>query len=121
MAIKKNITEEFLQGVKDIEEVFFNMGYNQLSYLEKGYACYVQYKNKDCIVEFIFGPPEYQIEILIYVAKEKYAFKDLLRIPAIENWVRINRYVQGDKRKLKNELLWFVDLLKFALPNVCLD
>lgn len=56
--------------------------------------------------------------MLIYTSKGKFAFKDLLSIPEIKKWVSENRYEQENGRNLKNELQWFVDLLKTSLPFV---
>jgi len=42
----------------------------------------------------------------------------LLNIPEVNRWVNDNRYNQANGRNVKNELLWFVELLKVSLPVV---
>ena len=118
MAIKDKLTEEFLQALKEVEGVLSKMLFMKHSFFEKGFAYYIQFKRDRTIVEFIFGAPEFQVEIIIYTSKGEFAFKDLLEIPSISNWVENNRYVQKDGRNVKNELLWGIELMKVSLTKV---
>lgn len=108
----------FLQAINDVEEVLLLIGFKQVFLEEKGYATFVQYKRNDVLVEFMFGPSDWDVEMLIYTKKGKYAFKDLLEIPKISEWVNNNRYRQTNGRNIKDEIVWYIDLLKFALPII---
>jgi len=94
------------------------MQFERDSFIEKGFAYFAKYKKGDCIVEFLFGPAEYQVEMIIYTSNGKFAFKDLLQIPVINEWVNSNRYKQRNGRNVKDELFWFIELLKYSLPIV---
>jgi len=96
----------------------FSLNFYPQSFEEKGLEYFVKYKRGNSIVEFFFGPADWDIEIIIFTPKGKFAFKDLLRIPAIEEWVYLNRYKQVNGRNVKNELLWFVELLKISLSII---
>jgi uncharacterized short protein YbdD (DUF466 family) len=120
MAKINNLTEEFLKALDEIEIMLLALFFKKHSFLEKGLAYYIEYRkeNNNTRVEFLFGPSDWSIEMIIYTSKGKFAFKDLLGIPDINNWVNNNRYKQENDRNIKNELEWFVDLLKISLPYV---
>lgn len=119
MAIKNKLTEDFLKTLNEIEIVFLTLLFKRHSFFEKGLAYYVEYrKENNTSVEFLFGPSDWDIEMIVYTSKGKFAFKDLLSIPEINRWVSDNRYKQENGRNVKNELLWFVELLKVSLPLV---
>jgi len=56
--------------------------------------------------------------MIIFSKEGKFAFKDLLEIPNVAVWVNNNRYRQAGERNIKSELLWYVQLLKVALPVI---
>ncbi|GAA4439056.1 hypothetical protein GCM10023091_20700 [Ravibacter arvi] len=56
--------------------------------------------------------------MIIYTSKGKFTFKNLLSISEINRWVNDNRYKQENGRNVKNELLWYVELLTVSLPYV---
>jgi hypothetical protein len=119
MAVKDKLTEEFLEALNRIEIVLLSLLFKKHSFFEKGLAYYIEYiKENNTRVEFLFGPSDWNIEMIIYTSKGKFAFKDLLEIPDIQKWVNDNRYKQENGRNVKNELLWFVELLKVSLPLV---
>jgi len=118
MAIKDKLTEEFLEGLEEIKKLLLILLFKQISFDKKGGAYFVKFEKGKTIVEFLFGPSDWNVEMIIYTSKGKLAFKDLLEIPAITKWVNDNRYKQGDGRNVKNELLWFVELLKTSLPII---
>ena len=119
MILKDNLTEDFLRALKEIEAILLMMKFKRHSFFENGPAYFVEYrKDNNTIVEFLFGPSEWNIEMIIYTSKGKFAFKDLLEIPAIAKWVNDNRYKQENGRNVKSELLWFVELLKVSLPII---
>lgn len=119
MAKINNLTEDFLEALNEIEIVLLALFFKRHSFFEKGLAYYVEYrKGNNTRVEFLFGPSDWNIEMIIYTSKGKFAFKDLLNIPEINKWVNDNRYKQENGRNVKNELLWFVELLKASLLMV---
>lgn len=118
MTIKDNLTEDFLLGINEIENILLQIGFHPYSFEKKGLAYFIQYKNEENIVEFFLGPSDWDIEMIIYTAKGKFAFRDLLQIPSIAIWVNGNRYRQESVRDIKKELLWFVELLKVSLKCI---
>ena len=118
MILKDKLTEEFLLAVKEAEKELSEMQFHKSSFLEKGPAYYIEYKRESSIVEFLFGPSDWGIEMIVYTSKGKFAFGDLLQDPDISTWANNNRYVQESGRDLKKEILWFIELLKFSLPII---
>jgi hypothetical protein len=118
MAIKDKLTQEFLEGLEEVKTLLLILMFKQILFNEKGLAYFVQYQRGKTIVEFLFGPSEWNVEMIVYTTKGKFAFKDLLEIPAIAKWVSDNRYKQEGERSVKNELLWFIELLKVSLPII---
>lgn len=118
MAIKDKITEDFLRALEEIESVLFEMSFAKDSFVKKGLAYFVQFKRDNSIVEFLYGPPDFHIEMIIYTSKGKFAFRDLLQIPKISKWVEENRYVQVNDRNVRDELMWFIELMKVSLKDI---
>lgn len=118
MAKIYKLTVAFLNGIIEIEPILSFMFFKKKSFEEKGYAYFVEYQKEDTIVQFLFGPSDWGIEMIVNTANRKYAAKDLLQIPEILKWVNENKYIQNGERDIKNELLWFVELLKFSLPFI---
>ena len=118
MAVKDKLTEEFLEALKEIESTLFMLSFVKHSFQEKGLAYFFEFKKNNVILEFLFGPPEFQIEMIIYTSKGKFAFRDLLEIKTIWKWVNDNRYVQLNDRSIKDELNWFVELMKVSMAEV---
>lgn len=119
MAIKDKLTEEFLQALKEAEVVLLRLLFKKHSFFEKGLAYYIEFRKENSTrVEFLFGPSEWNIEMIIYTSKGKFAFKDLLNISEVNRWANDNRYKQENGRSIKNELFWFIELLKVSLPMV---
>jgi hypothetical protein len=118
MAVKDKLTQDFLKALEEVERVLSLISFVKHSFQEKGLAYFVEFKKHNTIVEFLFGPPEFQIEMIIYTSKGKFAFRDLLEIPVVRKWVDDNRYVQLNERNIKNELMWFVELMKVSLKEV---
>lgn len=119
MAKSDKLTEEFLKALSEIEIVLLPLLFQKHSFFEKGLAYYIEYrKENNTRVEFLFGPSDWDIEMIIFTSKGKFAFKDLLNIPEISSWVNKNRYKQENGRNIKKELEWFVKLLEVCLPYV---
>lgn len=119
MAKVNDLSIAFLEAINEIEILLFALYFRRYSFFEKGLAFFIEYrKENDTKVEFLFGPSNWDVEMIIYTSKGKFSFKDLLSIPEINSWVDTNRYIQGNGRNIKNELEWFVSLLKISLPYV---
>ena len=119
MAKRDNLTTEFLNALNEIEIRLFDLSFKKHSFLEKGFACYIDYKKENGTqLAFLFGPSDWGIEIILYASESKFALKDLFAIPEVNNWVNKNRYKQENGRNLKKELEWYVDLLKVCLPYI---
>lgn len=118
MAKIDKLTEEFLNGLIEIEPALSLMFFKRKSFEEKGYAYFVEYQKKDTMLLFLFGPSDWGIEMIVNTSKGKYAARDLLQIKEILKWVNENKYKQEGERNIKKELLWFVELLKFSLPFI---
>lgn len=119
MAKINNLKNDFLKALDEIELMLLVLFFKRHSFFEKGEANYIEYrKENNTRLEFLFGPSDWDIEMIIYTSKGKFAFKDLLSVPEINRWVSENRYKQENGRNIKNELQWFVDLLKTSLPYV---
>ncbi|MCX6263256.1 MAG: hypothetical protein NTZ47_01770 [Bacteroidetes bacterium] len=119
MAKINSLTEDFLEAINEIEIILLALFFKRHSFFEKGLAYFIEFKKENNTrVEFIFGPSNWDIEMIIYTSKGKFAFRDLLSIPEIVNWVNNNRYKEVSSRNIKNELEWFVDLLRVSLPYV---
>jgi len=108
--------ESFIKTMNDMETVLTDIGLSHLSTEEKGYATYIEYRSTpDTQVTFMFGPSDWNVEIIIKRNGRKYAFKDLLQIPSVAQWTKDNRYRQETSdRNIADEVGWFVKLLKFV-------
>lgn len=116
----KNISNEFFPELLiEVEPILLGMSFTKCSYIKKGYAYYVEYKKGDSIVKFMYGPSEYHVEMVIYIPNRKFELKDLLEIPEVASWANNYRHVQFDENIIKNELLWYIELMKFSLPIIC--
>lgn len=110
-------TESFLQAIKEVEPILFSMAFKKHDHKQKGTISSVKYKDRHVILEFMFGPPEFYIEMIIHTRKRKFTFADLLQISPIKSWVYENKYLH-EERNLTNELTWFLALAKKSLSIV---
>ena len=95
MAIKDKLTDEFLQAINEMDVLLPSLLFKKNSFLEKGLAYYVEYRRENNTrVKFLFGPSDWDIEMIIYTSKGKFEFKDLLNIAEVNRWVNVNRYKQ---------------------------
>lgn len=115
----ENLISEYLEGMKEIEGTLFLLGFQRSSFERRGFAIFTTYRNGGIAIDFLFGPSDWDVEMIIRTSNGKrFGFKDLLQIPSISNWVDHNRYVQCEGRDVRSELRWYLQLLKFALPIV---
>jgi hypothetical protein len=107
--------ESFIKIMNDMEKVLADIGLSHLSTEKKG-ATFIEYQGTDDTrVTFMFGPSDWDVEMIIKRNGIKYAFKDLLQIPSIAQWTKDNRYIQETRdRSIADEVGWAVKLLKFV-------
>lgn len=118
MAIKDKLSKDFLEALEAVESIFFMLSFVKHSFQEKDFTYYLEFKKDTTIVELLFGPPEFQLEMIIYTTKGEFELKDLFEIPVIRKWVNNNRYIQLNDRNIKDELVWFIELMKVSLAEV---
>ena len=108
--------ESFIKIMNDKEKALADIGLSHLSTEKKGYATFIEYRGTyDTQVSFMFGPSDWDVEMIIKRNGRKYAFKDLLQIPSIAQWTEDNRYVRETRdRNIADEVGWAVKLLKFV-------
>jgi len=108
--------ETFIQAIKDNETRLTDIGFSHISTTKKGYATYIDFKSteKDK-VSFIFGPSDWNVEIVFTTTDKKYEFKDLVQIPSVALWTRDNKFTPKSNDKIKDQVDWFVDLLTFVI------
>lgn len=114
----KSSTDVFLEGIADSEKTLFPMGFRRQSFRENGPAFFVEYKRADTVVEFLFGPPEWHVEIVIHTANRKLALAELLQIPSISKWYDERSASIKGECDPKCELAFYVDLVSFSLPII---
>jgi hypothetical protein len=83
-----------------------------------GFATFILYEGSNYSVEFLCGPPEYHVEILVELKKtnQKYDLTALTAIPTIQNWVLNHILTTNGEDKILAETKWYVDLIEFSLP-----
>ena len=95
---KKNITEIFLESIEEIEKLLIDFQFKSKPFDKSGLALFVAYEKGNTLVEFLFGPSDWDVEMIIITSKGRFAFRDLLEIPSILKWVKDNRYRQENDR-----------------------
>jgi hypothetical protein len=108
---------KFLKANEDIEALLLNMSYKKVGFLQKGYAYYIEYQSNKNKIEFLYGPPDYDIEMILYIDNKKYAFRDLYKIPEIKKWIEQHRE-HNDKYDFKAIMLWYIKLAMFSLSII---
>ena len=92
------------------------MGFVRTHFERKGYAVFTEYNKENTKVEFMCGPSDWHVEMIIVTPKQRYAFKDLLQIPIVDEWVKRNKFSEGNENYIKAEVRYFINLLEFVLP-----
>ena len=116
MKIKNISDDSFVTSLKKAEYLLNRIGFTQSHFERKGYAVFTEYRKQNTKVKFMCGPSEWHVEMIIITPKGYFAFKDLLQMHAIAEWVKRNKFLQDDENYIKSEILYFINLLKFALP-----
>lgn len=85
-----------------------------------GFATFVLYDGEYYSVAFIYGPPEYRVEVAVRLKKQsqKYDLNGLMDIPSINEWVFGHKLSTDECDKMFAETKWYVALLDFALPKL---
>ncbi len=104
----------FLNAWNEIMKDLTNSSFSNYNYNQEGFVVSAKFTSGEFTIKFLYGPPEYEIEMIIYKNDNKTNFKDLLQISEIKSWVNQNKYIEGKSRNLKRELLWFIDLFNFS-------
>ncbi len=60
------LTEDFLNALVEVEQRLLMISYVKHSFQQKGSAYFVEFKSDNILIEFLFGPPEFQIEMIVY-------------------------------------------------------
>jgi hypothetical protein len=114
--MNNKFSEEFLMGIEIAEKNLSKNGFNKPTIDRLKDSFFVKFLNRTGSLEFFFGASDFQIEILITKNNKKYAFKDLMNISTINEWITENRYIQKKERNLKDEVIWFTKLINFSYP-----
>lgn len=107
--------ESFIKSIKDVKKILSDIRLLHFSTTKKGYATLIYYKGKDdTLVTFMLGPSDWNVEILLETDETKYAFKEILQISSIAYWTRGNKFQQKTNDRIRDEVIWFVELLRFV-------
>ncbi len=116
--MKDKTTNDFLQALDDFEKLLSSMSFKDHRVIENGPIYINLYKKDNTSIKIFWGPPEFEIDLIIYTKKRKYEFKDLLEIPTVGKWANENRYVERNGRNYKEEFMWLIELFRICLPIV---
>lgn len=114
----KNYSTDFFEIFKEIDTRLYEIKFTKVSLIKNGKIYIAEYKRNDCIVKFLYGPPEYRVEMIIYTSFKKYELKDLLENQNVLLWIKGNKFASDNDYDLKRELLWYINLLNFSLSYV---
>lgn len=109
--------DDFLELLNKEEHSLIDMSFRRLRVERKGlYAVYVSYEHGNTSVKFMYGPPEYHVEIVVYNSGERYGFNDLLDLPAVAEWFQNRRPEFNDQNVVTKEIKFYIEMLQIALP-----
>ena len=91
-------------------------GFEKLSVRREGFLCISKFINGPAVVTFLFGPPEWHVEIKVETPDRNLSAKDLIVHPEIKTWIDGpgNQKESADK----SEELWWAELISAALPLI---
>ena len=119
MALLDKSTENFLHAIKHVDSLLLELGFKQYSIFHKGFATFVRYKRGETIVEFLYGPGEYKIEMVLHTQNGKFNFGELLlKIPELNSWVYSKQCAVSEGDNLIDDLLYYIEVLKISLPFI---
>jgi hypothetical protein len=116
--MSEDTISKYLDGMREAEILLGSYGFQRLSFQRKGYLCIDKFTKQGTVVKFLFGPPEWHPEMFIQTQTGRFSLKDLLEIPVVMDWYRDKLDRQKDDLSARDELLWFVELLKVALAFI---
>ena len=82
--------------------------------LRKGFAIYLDFEGKRFDVEFVYGPPGYEVQMFIKKNNHSYTLGELMtKFDEINVWVRDNKdIIKDEKDPIKLEIRWFTILIE---------
>lgn len=110
--------DAFLSAIEELEIDLFKIGFKRESFETKGVAYFLSYRRSETIVRFLYGPADWDVEVIVNCGDRKFALKDILGFSEINIWFHENRYVQKGERNIRSELFWYLELIKFGLPTL---
>lgn len=118
MAIKTKLCDQFMDALIRIEEDLKNLSFYHLSTKCIGDARFVRYVNSDILLDFLFGPSDWDIDMILYKNHTKYGLNEMLQIDSVRKWFQENRYENVNERDLLREMQWYLGLLKVFIPYI---
>ena len=107
----------FVESLDEYKSLLNKMGFARTHFERKGYAVFTEYTKEDTKVEFMCGPSDWHVEMIIVASGQHYAFKELLQIPVVSEWIKRNKFSEGNESyPIKAEVRYFINLLEFVLP-----
>ena len=108
----------FIESTKKVQTRLAEIGFIYQSTINKGYATYIDFILADkSQLTFMYGPSDWNVEILLNTKKKSYAFKDLMEIPSVAHWVKANQFKSRTNNRVRDELDWFVELITFVVKE----
>lgn len=90
--------------------------------LEKGSARFIDYQGSRFDIEFIFGPPGFEVEMYINRDSQSYGLGELMqKFSRIDKWVRSNKLVVGGGDRIELEVRWFALLIEQVMDESILQ
>ncbi len=87
---------------------------------EDGNLVVARFETKDGTAEFLYGPPEYHVEIVLRpaIGARKWEYADLLALPAVAAWAQGRSMASSVDNGVGSEVAHFFDLIVNALKGV---
>jgi hypothetical protein len=111
-----SLKSEFTQILKACEYRFSELQLYPVRTGDKGLTLFSIYENTNMRVEFFFGPDDWSVDVIVETKTTRYDLSTLLEIRTLEEWTNTHPFPRQVDRNLKNELLWFLDLIEQAMP-----
>jgi len=83
----------------------------------KGFASYIEYSGKPFNIEFICGPPSYEVQMFLTTKSKRYGLADLMQEKKIDRWVRENKLVVGQDDRIEANVKWYLKLLEMIFSE----
>ena len=110
--------KRFVAALAAIEPDLEALGFRRRAIEEQGFATWLMYSRPDVDVEFVCGPPEYHIDMLIRVGQATYELADLMKRRPIGDWMTEHELKSNQQDALRSEAEWFGALLRVVLARL---